>query len=175
MDISTIGSAISATKTALDLLGVATQLRDDAKIKDALRALNDRIIEVQNSALNLQEKLSARQDECEALKDNERQIKTRLVELESRRDRRAQYELHELSKDVFVLAPNATHERPAPAHYLCQPCMDNAAKEVVLQRSEDFTAINLICNECKALYFTGECKKSEPFIYPEYRSPRSML
>lgn len=173
MDISTISGALSATKTAFDLLGLATQSRDDAKIKEALRALNDRIIDVQNSALHLQEKLATRQEECEAVKDSERQLKARLVDLESQRHQRAQYSLHELSKDVFVLAPNATHESPTPAHYLCQGCMDNAAKQVVLQRAEDFSAINLVCNECKAVYFTGEYKQSQPFSIPEDCSPRS--
>jgi hypothetical protein len=162
MDVAAISGALSAAKNAFDLLKTAAQSRDDAKINEALRALNDRIIDIQNSALQLQEKLAARHEECETLKNDARQIKAHLVDLESQRHQRAQYSLHELSSGIFVLAPNARHESPAPAHYLCQPCMDNAAKKVVLQRAEDFTAINLVCNECKAVYFTGERKEREP-------------
>lgn len=173
MDISTISGALSATKTAFDLLGLATQLRDAAKIKNAMGVLNDRIIDVQNAALYLQKELAARQEECETTKNDARQIKARVAELERQRHQRSQYSLHELSKGVFVLTPNETHESPAPTHYICQPCMDNVAKKVILQRQENVETVDLVCHECKAVYFTGERKQYEPFIPPSDYAPRS--
>ncbi|MGP8432985.1 hypothetical protein [Paraburkholderia fungorum] len=171
MDFNTISGALASAKAAFDLLMTATQLRDAAKIKDAMGVLNDRIIDIQNSALYLQKELATRQEECETAKSDARQIKARVAELERQRHQQSQYSLHELSMGVFVLAPNETHENPTPAHYICQPRMDNVAKKVILQRQESVETVDLVCHECKAVYFTSERKQYEPFIPPSDYDP----
>lgn len=84
MVIATISATLSSLKASVELARSAIALRDDAKLAEATQALNDRIIDVQNAALQLQEKQSAARDEIDSLKDEARELRARVAELEQR-------------------------------------------------------------------------------------------
>ncbi|MBW9336226.1 hypothetical protein FEE59_22165 [Herbaspirillum sp. RU 5E] len=151
--IATISTALGSLKTALELAKTAVAVRDDNKIAEATQLLNDRIIDVQNAALQLQEKLSTLRDDIEALKDDKRELSAKIAELEQRKAERNQYKLHELSPSVFVLASIETGEGGTPAHYLCQPCMDNKSEKFVLQPRDLWGTRYLACTGCTTEYF----------------------
>lgn len=156
MDVATISATLGALKTSFDLAKSAVAARDDAKLASALEAVNDRIFQVQNASLQVQEKMSAMRDEIETLKDGKRQISTRVAELEHQKSEREKYELHELSQGVFVLAEIEPTKDGRSPHYLCQPCMDNASKKAVLQRKTVSFQYVAACPVCKNEYPTGE-------------------
>lgn len=95
-------------------------------------------------------------DEIETLKDGKRQLGTRVAELEHQKSEREKYDLHELSEGVFVLAEIETSNDRRGPHYLCQPCMDNAAKKAVLQRKASNSQYVAVCPICKNEYPIGE-------------------
>jgi hypothetical protein len=156
MDVSTISATLGALKTSIDFVRSAVAARDDAKIADALKDINDRIFQVQNAALQAQEKMSAMRDEIETLKDGKRQLGARVTDLEKNKSEREKYDLHELSKGVFVLAEIEPSDDSGSPHYLCQPCMDNTSKKAVLQRKTSNFQYVAACPVCKNEYATGE-------------------
>ncbi|WP_438332884.1 hypothetical protein [Burkholderia pseudomallei] len=140
MDIVTIGAAIGGLKNAIDLTKTAIAARDDQKLVEARQAVNERIIDVQNAALALQEKQSAARDEIDRLKDELRDAKAKLAELEGTQADRDRYALHEVSRGSFVYA--LKEEAPGvtvsgePRHYICQKCFDGPEKR---KMTLDFT------------------------------------
>jgi hypothetical protein len=166
--IATISSALGSLKTALELAKTAVAVRDDNKIAEATQLLNDRIIDVQNAALHLQEKLSTQREDIEALKDEKRELSAKIAELEQRKAERGQYKLHELSPNVFVLASIETGQGGTPAHYLCQPCMDNKAQKVILQAHSSHGKRYAKCTVCGVPYFTGETYDYSPVRFMNY-------
>ncbi|KWI87184.1 hypothetical protein WM08_17265 [Burkholderia ubonensis] len=156
MDVPTISAALGALKTSFDLARTAVAARDDAKLADALRDINERIFQVQNASLQVQEKMSAMRDEIETLKDGKRQLSARITELEHQKSEREKYHLHELSKGVFVLAEKEPSTDGRSPHFLCQPCMDNSSKKAVLNRVYRSYAYFAVCPVCKNEYLTGE-------------------
>jgi hypothetical protein len=154
MVIETVSSALGALRTSVDLARGAIATRDEAKLTEATQHLNDRIIGVQNAAMQLQEKQSASRDEIEQLKEDLRQARVQIAELEQRKEERNRYKLHELSASVFVLA--YSNDDGVPMHHICQTCMDNANKKVVLQKIKRAGKVLLGCPSCENTYFTGE-------------------
>ncbi|MCA8198320.1 kinetochore Spc7 family protein [Burkholderia vietnamiensis] len=149
MDVATISATLGALKTSFDFVKSAVAARDDAKISDALKDINDRIFQVQNAALQAQEKMSAMREEIETLKDGKRELKARIAELEQQKSERAKYDLHELSEGVFVLAEIEASQNGRSPHYLCQSCMDNSAKKGVLKQENRLGYYVLTCPICK--------------------------
>lgn len=163
--IGTISTTLSALKSTVDLAKTAVAVRDDIKIAEATQLLNDRIIDVQNAALQLQEQLSAQRDDIEALKNEKRDLSAKIAELEQRKSERSQYELKELTPGSFVLAYIKPGEGSTPMHHLCQPCMDNLSKKSVLQEIQSIGAYFLQCPSCKNEYSTGKTYDYGPVDY----------
>ncbi|VVE12473.1 hypothetical protein PCA20602_02706 [Pandoraea capi] len=153
--ITALSTALAAFRTTIDLAKFAVGAHDDLKLAEVKQMLNEQIFEITNAALQLQEKHSAARDEIDALKDDKRKLSAQIAQLEERSFERAKYDLHELSQGVFVLAEVQPSEPSRGPHYLCQPCMDNETKKVVLQLQQKSGRINLVCNHCDSVYFTG--------------------
>jgi hypothetical protein len=154
--IVTLSSGLAAFRSTWDIARGAIAARDEHKIAEATQDLNVKILDVQNAALNLQEKASTMRDEIEALKNDKRELNARIAELERKTQERAEYALKEIHEGTFVLAYQKADDNAAPPHYICQPCMDNSAKKVVLQRQKRSGRVNLVCHVCNAVVFTGE-------------------
>ncbi|WP_175878875.1 hypothetical protein [Burkholderia sp. BCC0097] len=168
MDITTIGAAIGGLKNAIDLTKTAIAARDDQKLAEARQAINDRIIDVQNAALALQEKQASARDEIDELKEQLRSANEKIAELDRKRALRSLYELRELTEGVFVLA-STSPDTSQPAHLICQPCMDNDSKLGVLQQTSKYGGIKLKCPLCAMEYRTGKYVPAPPVHIPNTR------
>ncbi|MGC0155008.1 hypothetical protein ACPRNU_21325 [Chromobacterium vaccinii] len=153
MDIGSISAALGGLRTAVDLAKLAVEARDDQKIASAVQSLNDRIIEIQGVALQLQEKQASQLEQIQTLKDDKRELSARVADLEKQADEQNRYRLRELSTGVFVYAYEPVDGDAAPAHYLCQSCMDNKSQKAVLVRDANGTYER--CPVCKNRYRTG--------------------
>ncbi|RQU16260.1 hypothetical protein DF153_21225 [Burkholderia cenocepacia] len=156
MPIMTVTAAIAALKSTVDLAKVAVAARDELKLAEMQQSINDRVIDVQNAALALQEKQSAARDEIDELKEQLRTANAKLAELERKRTDRDQYVLRELTTGVFVLASTVSDASGNPAHFICQPCMDNKSIKAVLQQTGTMGTIKLKCPICTTEYRTGQ-------------------
>ncbi|GAB2887903.1 hypothetical protein GCM10027202_15650 [Microvirgula curvata] len=154
MDIGSISAALAGIKGTVELTSAAIAVRDNAKIADALKGLNDRIIELQNVCIQAQEEYSAAKEQVTALKDERRELQAKIAELSQQADDRAHYQIHQLSDGAFVYAFQHAADNGTPMHYLCQPCMDNRGQKAILQREPDGT--HLRCPECHNHYLTGK-------------------
>ncbi len=140
MPIMTVTAAIAGLKNAVDLAKAAVAARDEIKLAEMQQSINDRVIDVQNAALALQEKQAAARDEIDELKESLRSAKATIVELERTQSERENYSLHEVSRGSFVYA--LKEEAPGitvsgePRHYICQKCFDGPEKRKV---TLDFT------------------------------------
>lgn len=149
MDIATIGAAIGGLKNAIDLTKTAIAARDDQKLAEARQAVNDRIIDVQNAALALQEKQSSARDEIDRLKDELRDAKKKIETLEAERSRLNNYKLTPLSQYGYAYKYVGADE---PDHVICQPCFDAApSRKVVLHfcPESEYTIAYWECPSCK--------------------------
>lgn len=165
--ITTISATLSSLKTALDLTKTALAVRDDGKIAEATQLLNERIFDVQNAALSLQEKMSAQRDEIEALKEEKRTLSAKLSVLEAQKSERDRYALYELVPGSYVLAYTGPSDPKVPMHYICQTCMENTGVKSVLQQFFRSAVVRLICNHCKTEFATGRNVKFTPQRLPQ--------
>ncbi|NIF39524.1 hypothetical protein F3J14_01105 [Burkholderia sp. Tr-862] len=165
MDIGTISAAIAGVRNAYELTKTAIAARDDAKLAEARIELTDRVMDIQNAAVALQEKLTNARDEIDKMKEQLRSANEKIAELDRKRGIRSQYVLHELTEGVFVLA-SKNPDASQPAHLICQPCMDNDNKLGVLQQTSKYGGIKLKCPLCAMEYRTGKHVPAPPLKLP---------
>lgn len=125
----TITAALGGLKNAYELAKVALAARDEAKISAAHQALTDRIIDVQNAALALQEKQSDARDQIDTLKDDLRTARSRVQQLELEQAERGQYALYQFASQNTAYK---SVEGIEPEHFICQPCFDGPGKRKVV-------------------------------------------
>lgn len=138
MDVpTTVTAALGSLRTAFDLVKLGVAARDDAKIRDALSAMAERLADANFAALEASERVMAQS----ALIDD---LKTQLRDAQQRVREREDYVLQEVRPGAFVYAfrpkqrageaAQPGNDHVAPPHYLCQVCFDDGKKSV-LQRS----------------------------------------
>ena len=153
MDIAT---ALAALRSTYELMKAAIGIRDDAKIADAVKGFNTAIIQTNNSVIALQEKVRSLEQLSAAVESKCRQLENENTELRRKTREREKYRVVEISEQILALQLKSEIQTDEPAHYLCQPCMDNANKKATLQRVEENFEILLVCPECKFKYPTGK-------------------
>jgi len=88
MDIGSVSAALSSLKATYDLAKLAIAAHDEAKLVEVTLAFNERIMDVQSAALQLQERLSNTRDELDELKGVKRELTERVAEFEDRKRER---------------------------------------------------------------------------------------
>lgn len=126
--------------TALDLLRGGLRARDDAKINAATADIAQRLLDIQQVALQAQERVAT-------LMLSEGELRRRLAELEQRQRERDDYALHEIRPGAFAYAlQQAVAGVNTPQHYLCQPCFDDGLKRVLrFERAGDYFPAKWTC------------------------------
>lgn len=149
MPIMTVTAAIAGLKNTIDLAKAAVAARDDLKLAEMQQSINDRVIDVQNAALALQEKQAAARDEIDELKEQLRTANTKSAELERALGERAAYKLHAVSDRGFVYRFVGDDE---PEHFICQPCYDGPDRRKSVLRYNpggQHFASAYVCPTCK--------------------------
>ncbi|MDE1009991.1 MAG: hypothetical protein OSB38_30465 [Paraburkholderia fungorum] len=151
MAIVTVTAAIAALKNTIDVAKSAIATRDELKLAEMQQSINDRVIDVQNAALALQEKQSNARDEIDQLKESLRQANETISTLEKERTDRNQYKLTPIAHSGHAYQYAVSGENP---HFICQPCFDGPEKrKVVLQFSPRYQgfASTWMCSVCKTV------------------------
>lgn len=150
MSIMTVTAAIAGLKNTFDLAKAAVAARDELKLAEMQQSINDRVIDVQNAALALQEKQSSARDEIDKLKEELRVAKKTIGTLEAKLSQANDYKLTRLSHYGFAYKYIGTEEAE---HLVCQPCFDNVpSRKVVLHfsRGDESTVAYWGCSVCRA-------------------------
>lgn len=143
MDFAT---ALASVQAALILGREAIAARDELKIANAKQEFAGVAFDLQNAALDLQQKLIASSEAESTAKRECAELRDQIAKMQRQAAERDRYQLECYSGGTFVLALKAGHENGEPLHYLCQPCMDNAGKKSILQPRGELG--NLACPEC---------------------------
>jgi len=131
-------TALAGAKGLIDMAKVALAARDDAKVKEALLQLQDRLYDAQSAALTAVERASGLQAALVKCEEEKRELERQLE------DRNA-YDLFEVRPGAFVLRSKPGPEGVAPPeHYLCQNCQGKGITSV-LRLSVD--GLELTCAE----------------------------
>lgn len=149
MAIMTVTAAIAGLKNAVDLAKAAVAARDELKLAEMQQSINDRVIDVQNAALALQEKQAAARDEIDELKEQLRTANAKAGDLERVLGERAAYKLHAVSNRGFVYRSVGDDE---PEHFICQPCYDGPGRQKAVLKftpASGHYAAHYRCPTCK--------------------------
>ena len=121
MVLSEISTAVSALKTAIQITKTFFSITKDADIHHNAIELQNIIMSIQSSMLDLQAKY------YELLKSKD-DIEKELITIKNWNVTQSQYDLIEIKSGVFVYIPNENHKSPKPIHYLCTNCFQNHKK-----------------------------------------------
>ncbi|MGI0509071.1 hypothetical protein ABY44_39245 [Burkholderia sp. ZZQ-2] len=149
MPIVTVTAAIAGLKNAIDLAKAAIAARDELKLAEMQQSINDRVIDVQNAALALQEKQAAARDEIDELKEQVRTANAKAADLERTLGERAAYKLYEVSDRAFAYRFVGDDE---PEHLICQPCYDGPAHRKTVLKFNPINgryAAHYVCPTCR--------------------------
>ncbi|WP_186200841.1 hypothetical protein [Burkholderia gladioli] len=124
--------ALTGLKTATDLARTAIAARDDAKITNAIRDMNDRLFEVQQASMLVQEKNQDLIQRNASLQEASLDLQRECVELRKRLEDRERYELHTTARGGVVRRDKSAEGTPLQAVYLCANCF-NDGKHTYLQ------------------------------------------
>ena len=137
MDLTLITGVAGALKTAIDLGKGALEIRDTTKLQSIVIAMNDQL-------LNAQQSLFTHNAELLALQQQYFEATQKLREAEETLAERGSYSLFELVPGNFAYRLHIPPEASAPGaeltsepmHYVCQQCFDGPGK---LKRVLKFT------------------------------------
>jgi len=158
MDIALVTGAVGALKTALEIGKTAVALRDASKLNEVVIAMNEQL-------LNAQQSLFMHNAQLMALQQEHFHATQELRELKEAQSDRLRYTLFEIARGHFVYradarpaAADASHSVASePNHYICQPCFDGPARtRIVLRGSagafKDRKYTRWACPQCKSWF-----------------------
>ena len=129
MDMITVSGALTALKETIGLVKVGIAAKDEHLVLTATLGMNDRVIDVQNAALSLQEQMSNMRDQIEGLKTERVALRGRIEELEQSKSKRERFKAHKLSRGVVLVDAAIDSEM-----FFCQPCMETKGNAIALQK-----------------------------------------
>lgn len=125
-----ISTAISSLSAAIGLARGAMEARDDAKVKEAIIDMSNRLFSIHEAA----SKLAAENQE----------LQLQITKLKQEQIDRERYVLREVDVGCFALLYQPITDDPTPLHYICQACF-SLGKKIVLRAEERMYGANLCC------------------------------
>lgn len=131
MELTTLGIALTATKTLRDLVMAS---------KPDMEKVRKTVIDLQVAVLDARERESA-------LTEDKRRLEEELSRLRNWQKVLSEYELENIVPGSAGLVHQPTKDDPERGHWLCQPCA-SGGKKSVLQRDNDRYDISFVCPTC---------------------------
>jgi len=121
--IDMISGALAGLRSAADLIRVAVDTRDAAKLAEARSALLDRIIDVQTACIDLQAKQQTLSNEKHAMADRIRDLEDELRELKATHGKIERYARAKTAAGAVVYIDKETEGAADGPVYACAACM----------------------------------------------------
>jgi len=135
---------ISAALTSVSTLGkIASALHGVAKQTE----INQHVISLQSSIIDLQGKIFAIQSEYENLAGIKDETEKKLMKYEDWDRQKERYRFTNVADGISVYVYEPTEGDRTPSHWVCPYCFENHKKSVLNRPAPD--CINYICHECK--------------------------
>jgi hypothetical protein len=137
--ITEIAAALTAARTAGDLVNTIQKLGADVEINAA-------VISIQQELLKTQQAVFSVNDRIEALNRENAALQSKLNEADSWKAESQRYQLTEVAAGIllYVLKPDAANGEPT--HYLCPNCFGTKQKSI-LQKPK-VTSLSYHCHGC---------------------------
>ena len=153
MPLAEITGAISAVKSAVEIIKYIKSTSKDI-------AVNEKAIELQNIILSIQSSMLELQSEYYELLESKDSLEKKLINMEDWKITESQYDLVEVRAGVFIYFPNKNHPNPKPDHYLCTKCF-NDRKKSLLQKKGWGDITHYFCPSCgMEILFNAQLIKS---------------
>lgn len=153
MDFTLVAGAASAISTAIGIGKTAVDIRDANKLSGAVIAMNEQLLNAQQSLFVHNASLMELQQKYFEATQELREVKETLAE-------RQRYSLFEITPGFFVYRVNVdpsqsgsgTPGSAEPEHYVCQPCLDGPTKSRYVLRYYSGTDFGTYwhCPGCKS-------------------------
>jgi hypothetical protein len=136
-----IDAITSPLKSAGDLVQGLVEVRDLVKLGELQVKLQAQIMSALQGA-------TAAQTHELAMGDQIRELKARVVELETWDAEKKRYKLEKLPPGVFVYSLKPELHDGEPPHQICERCYQGGKKSILHQDEQRNGVYNLICNTC---------------------------
>jgi hypothetical protein len=136
-----IESITSPLKSAGDLVQGIAEIHDAVKLGELQVKLQAQIMSALMGA-------TAAQNHELAMGDEIRELKARVVELETWEAEKKRYQLHQLPPGVFVYSLKPELAGGEPPHQVCERCYQQGNKSILHQDEQRNGIYHLICNGC---------------------------
>lgn len=151
VDLTAIGGAISALKTAHEAVQGMIDARDTAVFQTKAIELQAQILSAQSSAL------TAHSDQF-ALLEKIRKLEEEMAALEAWNTEKERYTLHEIKDRRFTYILKEEMGSSEPTHQICANCYQNKHKSVLQYETRSpKRASLLVCHYCGSeIYLMGD-------------------
>lgn len=156
VDITAIGSALTALKAAMDIAEAMVGLRDTAAFQGKLIEFQSKIIDANNAAF-------AAQEERSALLSTIGELEKQVADLEAWETQKDRYSLTKHGdRDVFTYALKEGMGTSEPPHQICANCFND--KKISVLQAETFDlgrARVLVCHRCDSVIYISGMRMAE--------------
>ncbi|MFI4919774.1 MAG: hypothetical protein ACHP65_09490 [Legionellales bacterium] len=139
MNIADISGVLSSITTAMDIIKTITNLRD-------LHLIQDKVIDLNNIIISVQESAKAANDERASLMERIRDLERQISDKEKWDAEKDKYELVSWKNGIYAYVIKGTKE-PEMAPAFCSACFDLGSK-AVLQSTKIYMANVIKCSRC---------------------------
>ncbi len=111
-------------------------------------AAQDKLIEIGNIIITLQEKNASLREKNADLVEIKQKLEAKLMQYEKWDHIKKKYVLTELAPGVFVYAPNPDVQTAEPRHYICANCFKKKHESILQYAGMKPSGMCYHCSEC---------------------------
>lgn len=149
MDFTSIATATSSIKAAVDIAKTLVEVKSFADFETMASELRERIVAAQVATLEAQSEQSAM---IQRISDLVKEI----ARLETWSAERQRYELSNLwNSGVVAYGLKKSMSNSESAHYICTNCYDDGRKSILQPQKRQGGRFMLLCPKCKAEFHSN--------------------
>lgn len=122
--LDAVAGAFQALRTATDMIQLAVDARDAAKLADAKSAMLARIIDAQSAYFNLASQITTCMQAKHALERRVNELEKQLEDLADQKQKMAEYELVQTPGGAVVFVHKPSKDAVEGPIYACATCME---------------------------------------------------
>ncbi|CAG9179015.1 hypothetical protein [Cupriavidus pampae] len=157
-----LSSAVASASAALELLKTAIKARDQSLTDRAIADMVDQLRGVSMAALTASQEALNSVREARAADQRIAELEREVRDLKSQADERNNYHLVPVGNNSFAYTLKELSPETPQRHYVCQACIDDRGKKVVLQMHD---RVSLSCPGCKAVVHSDQLQAAADADY----------
>jgi len=153
--IAEISSLISSSKAAYDIAKGVNALKSEVDRSESISKILEVLLTVQTQALSVNAI-------AQKLQEEKYELTKKMMEHENWSKIELQYELKEITSDIFVYIYKKSEESTEPIHWLCTNCYKDKIKSIIRLASEGSGSKKYVCHHCKNEFYIRHGSSGSP-------------